>query len=166
MKIREVDLPGIGRKYTFLSVEGDKFVIIIHHSGRREIYVMADPEDDEPVCTINLNDEEARRVGSIMLGADYQPVSPDRMELVMKSLFVEWFRVTSKSPLANKKIKETRIKDVTGATIIGIQRGDTIIGSPSAEEVLLPDDLLMVIGKREQLRSLDTLCKEQGLCKG
>ncbi|MEW6459467.1 MAG: potassium transporter TrkA, partial [Bacillota bacterium] len=93
MKIQSVDLPGIGKKYTIRSAEGQVFVIIIHLTGRREIYFLNDPDDDEPVVTLDLNDEEARKVGAILLGADYQPVSEDRMELLMKTLLVEWIKV-------------------------------------------------------------------------
>jgi TrkA domain protein len=164
MKIKEADLPGIGRKYTVYSAEGEMFVILIHHSGRREIYLMADEDDDEPVYTLNLTDDEARKVGSILLGADFQPVSDDRLEIMMNNLFIEWIKVTEESPLANQTIRESRVKEITGATIIGIQRGNTMIGSPSAEERLLPEDMLMVVGKRDQVRMLEPMCKEKGIC--
>ncbi|MDW7651730.1 MAG: TrkA C-terminal domain-containing protein [Bacillota bacterium] len=165
MLIKEADLPGVGKKYTVNSAEGQTFVIIIHHSGRREIYLMDGPDEDEPLYTLEMSDEEARRVGAILLGADYQPVSSEKMEIVMKKLFIEWVKITEDSQLANQAIKDSRIKETTGATIIGIQRGEEMIVSPKADELLLPDDLLMVVGKREQLRALEPLCKDQGLCK-
>ncbi|RJX24610.1 MAG: hypothetical protein C4554_08735 [Dethiobacter sp.] len=59
MQIKETDLPGIGRKYTVHTAEEDLFVIIIHYSGRREIYLMGEPDADEPLYTLNLSDGAA-----------------------------------------------------------------------------------------------------------
>jgi TrkA domain protein len=164
MKIKEVDLPGVGKKYTFFAAEGYVFVIIIHHTGRREIYLMDEPDDDEPAYTFNFSDEEARKVGAILLGADYQPVSDDKMEMMMKSMFIEWVTLKGDSVMADKSIRESGIKDMTGATIIGIQRGEEMIVNPNPDEMLHTGDMLMVVGKREQLRALEPLCKEQGVC--
>lgn len=158
MNIKEIDLPGIGRKYTVHTAEGDYFVIIIHHSGRREIYLMGDPDADEPLYTLNMNDEESRRVGSILVGADYQPVSDEKMEFMQGNVFIDWVKVSAASPLANKSLKEGNVKTTTGATVISIKRGDQVIGSPDADEVLLPGDLIMVVGKRSNIRSLAPLC--------
>lgn len=165
MKIKEAELPGVGKKYTVRSAEGQHYVIIIHHTGRREIYMMNDPDDDEPVYTLSMSDEEARRIGTILLGVDYQPVSDEKMDIVMRSLFIEWIKITDQSTLVNKAIKDSGIKETTGATIIGIQRGESMVVSPGANEHLLPGDLLMVVGKREQLRALEPLCKDKGVCK-
>ena len=165
MIVKEVDLPGVGKKYTVEAADGDTFIIITYHTGRREIYIMQKDEEDEPLCTLNLSNEEARRVGSILLGADYQPVSDEKMDLIMQSLFIEWLRIGEDSPLANLMLKESGIKETTGATIIGIQRKDEMIVNPEAEQILLPQDLLMVVGKREQLRLLTALCKDQNVCK-
>jgi len=89
---------------------------------------------------------------------DYQPVTDDRVELFLKNVRIEWIQVEPDSELANKKIIDARIRTETGATIIGIQRGDVMIGSPDIDEVILPGDTLMVIGNREQTRSVDSLC--------
>ncbi|MBE0465812.1 MAG: cation:proton antiporter regulatory subunit [Candidatus Desulforudis sp.] len=161
MQIKCADLPGIGRKYTIYPVEGSMFVIIIHHTGRREIYFMRDEDDDEPLLTFELNDEEARKVGAILLGVDYQPVSGDRLDTLLKNIRIEWIQVAPRSEVANRKIKDTRIRTITGATVIGIQRGDEIIGSPDVEEALLPGDVLMAIGKRAQTKALESMCTEQ-----
>jgi TrkA domain protein len=162
LQIKCADLPGVGRKYTIHLADGRLCVILIHHTGRREMYFMADTEDDEPLLTLELNDEEARKVGAILLGADYQPVSDERVETLLKSILIEWIRVAPGSELANRKIKDMRIRTVTGATVIGIQRGEEMIGSPDVNELLRPGDVLMVVGKREQIKALEKLCQGQG----
>lgn len=159
MEIKSVDLPSIGRKYTVKMSKGQHLVIIIHHTGSRELYMMADLEDDEPLFTIEMNDEMARKIGAILMGADYQPVVDERVESICKNIMVEWIPLKERSSLHNQTIKEARIRTLTGTTIIGIQRGSTIIGSPDITEVLKADDILMSIGKKEQIKKLEALCK-------
>ncbi|MGM0663027.1 MAG: cation:proton antiporter regulatory subunit, partial [Thermodesulfobacteriota bacterium] len=148
MKIKTGDLPGVGKRYSFTTDDEDHVVVILLQSGYREIYHFTEPDGDEPDFSIKLSDEEARQLGTILLGIDYQPVSDDRMELFLKSVRIEWVQVSPDSELANKKIIDSRIRTKTGATIIGIQRGDKVIGSPDIEEVILPGDTLMIIGNR------------------
>lgn len=159
MEIKSVDLPSIGRKYTVKMPKGQHLVIIIHHTGLREIYMMDDLDDDEPLFTIEMPDEMARNIGSILMGADYQPVVDERVEIICKNIMVEWVPLMKRSSLDNQTIKEARIRTLTGTTIIGIQRGTTIIGSPDITEVLKAGDILMSIGKKEQIKKLEALCK-------
>ncbi len=165
MKIKEVDLPGVGRKYSADLSDGTLLTVIIHHSGRREIYLMDSPDEDEPSSIISLSDEESRKIGSIIAGSDYQPVTDDRLAVLMNNLYIEWLNVEAASPLAHKSIRDSRVRSTFGVTIIGIQRGEKIIGSPEADEVILPNDLLMVVGRRDQIKSLDDLCGEDGTCR-
>jgi len=60
-----------------------------------------------------LNDEEARKAGTILLGADYQPVSDERIEIIRKNILVEWIKLSPTSSLVNQKIKDARIRTLT-----------------------------------------------------
>lgn len=159
MQIKTSDLPGIGKRYTFKTANGDQVTTILHHNGNREIYHFSPDDEDDPDFNITLTDEEARQLGTILLGVDYQPVSDDRVELFLKNIRMEWIKVDSNSDIANKKIIDSQIRSRTGSTIIGIQRGDTMIGSPDINEVILPGDVLMAIGNRDQTRCLENMCK-------
>ena len=163
MKIKTGDLPGIGKRYSFETAEGENLVVILHQSGHREIYHFAGSDEDEPDFSIKLSDEEARQLGTILLGVDYQPVADDRVELFLKRIRIEWVQVLPESELANRKIIDSRVRTRTGATIIGIQRGEDMLGSPYVNEVILPGDILMVIGNREQTKRMESLCKSCAL---
>ena len=163
MEIKTGDLPGIGKRYSFETAEGESLVVILHQSGHREIYHFAESDGDEPNFSIKLSDEEARQLGTILLGVDYQPVADDRVELFLKNIRIKWIQVLPDSELANQKIIDSRIRSKTGATIIGIQRGEEMIGSPDVDEVILPGDTLMIIGNLEQTKSLDSLCSASSL---
>lgn len=159
MKVKTSDLPGIGKSYAVETAGGARIVIVTHHQGNREIYYFKDPDQDEPELSVDLTDEEARQIGTILLGVDYQPVADDRMELILKSLRLDWLKVAPESCLAGKTILESQIRTRTGATVIAIQREDRLIGSPDIHEVILPGDVLMSIGTPEQTRSLDSMCR-------
>jgi len=159
MQIKTTDLPGIGRRYSFKTVHGEQLTVILHHNGNREIYHFSRTNEDDPDFAIILTDEESRQLGTILLGVDYQPVSDDRVELFLKNVRLEWIRVEPESCLVNKRIIDSQIRTRTGSTIIGIQRGDTMIGSPDINEIILAGDVLLAIGNREQTKSLDNMCK-------
>lgn len=70
---------------------------------------------------------------------------------------IEEVQVKTNSPLANKTIAESKIKQKTGATIIAIRRGKDIITNPPASETIFPGDLLIVIGTSKSLHNLEGL---------
>ena len=159
MVLKTSDLPGIGKKHALKLASGDNIVIITHHHGQRDIYHFNDIDDDAPDFTIELSDEESRLIGGILLGVDYQPVTEDKVEMFAKNIHVYWFTVKPESCLADKSVAESEIRNRTGATIIGIKRGDEFIGSPDANEILRSGDNLMVIGKREPIKALESMCR-------
>ncbi|HLQ71777.1 MAG TPA: TrkA C-terminal domain-containing protein, partial [Bacillota bacterium] len=63
------------------------------------------------------------------------------------------------SIFAHKTIEDSDIRNKTGATIIGIVHGDDITAIPEADTTLNPGDVLMSIGKDEQINELTRLCK-------
>jgi TrkA domain protein len=159
MQIKTSDLPGVGKRYSFGTAQGEHVVIILHHSGHREIFHFQDKDQDEPDFSMNMTDEEARQFGTLLLGVDYQPVADDRIELLLKNVRIDWIKVRPQSSLAQQKIIDSQIRTRTGTTVIGIQRGENMIGSPDIEEVIQPGDVLMAIGNREQIKKLEALCK-------
>ncbi len=158
MKVKTSDLPGIGKKYTVETADGARVVIVLHHQGNREIYYFSDQDKDEPDVTMSLNDEEARQIGAILVGLDYQPITDERTELLLKKLRVDWLTVETGSCLAGKSILDSQVRKRTGATIIAIQRGEEMIGSPDINEVIRIGDVLMSIGTRDQTKQLESMC--------
>jgi TrkA domain protein len=159
MQVKTTELPGVGKKYSMQTADGALMVIILHHSGTREIYYFEDPDDDEPLFSSQMSDEEARQIGTILLGVDFQPVADERMEMLLKNVRMDWLKIKEGSCLAGKSIASARIRTLTGCTVIGIEREGEVIGSPDPEEVIRVGDLLMAIGSRDQTRTLESMCK-------
>ncbi|ADC88696.1 TrkA-C domain protein [Thermocrinis albus DSM 14484] len=156
MKIRETDLPGIGKKYAVTLKEGRDLVIIIYNTGRREIYLM---EDEEAVCVVELTDEEAKELGFLIAGAVYQPVSSEKMEIFLRQMVMEWVKVEKGSSLVGKSIAQLQIRKRTGVSVVAIDRGGSMIPSPDPyNEVIKEGDVLIVVGTRQQINSFMELC--------
>ncbi|NPA40792.1 MAG: cation:proton antiporter regulatory subunit [Aquificae bacterium] len=158
MQFRETDLPGVGKRYTLELEDGGELTLIIHNTGRRELYIIEDDEE-EPTCVISLTEDEAKELGFLLAGTTYQPVAPEKMELIMKEMVMEWVKVGKGASFANKTIAEAQIRKKTGASIVAIIRGkDMLVNPEPATTKILPGDILVVAGTRSQLKNFLQYC--------
>lgn len=90
MEIHTTELPGIGRRFEIdLEAEG-QITIIIYRTGRREIFYRSTPDQDAEEL-LDLTDEQARLLGSILIGGFYQPVAMDTPKIsAEENTTVEW----------------------------------------------------------------------------
>lgn len=151
------DLPGVGKKISFQTAEEQKIVIIVHHSGKRDLYFFQNSDEDEADYFLSLTSEETRELGAQLLGATYQPVDDEKMEIFQKQLVMEWIKLTPKSPFVDKQIAESRIRTHTGASIIAVMQGDDMTVSPDITFVLKAGDTVMAAGKRDQIRRFEAM---------
>jgi len=157
--VRTTDLPGIGKRISFKTAADQLLVIIIHHTGKKELHFFDDPDADQATCSLTLTAEEGRELAAQLLGISYQPAALDKMKAFRKEIVIEWLELKAESPLVNKSIKESRIRTLTGASVIGIIRDDNFIASPGIDEVILKGDTLVSVGKAEQIKELEKLCQ-------
>ncbi|RMH00445.1 MAG: potassium transporter TrkA [Aquificota bacterium] len=156
MQFRETELPGIGRKYSIRLREGRDLVLVIYNTGKREVYLM---EDEEALCVFDLTEEEAKELGFLLVGALYQPIKTEKMELILKEVVMEWVKVEAGSNLVGKTIAEMEIRRKTGVSIIAIDRKGKIIPSPDPyKEKIEVGDILIVVGTRPQINKFLELC--------
>ena len=152
MFVKEGELPGIGKKYSIKTENGDTIVIVIHHTGKREIYYFED-ENEEPTAVIELTDEEARTLGTILVGALFQPTSDEeKIGFLMKHLAFEWIKIPEGSFLAGKSLKELEIRKKYGVIVVAIIREENIIVSPSPLFPLQAGDTIVVVGSLENVK--------------
>ncbi len=71
-------------------------------------------------------------------------------------------RILPASPLANKALRETRIGEELGLSVIAIWRGSEALCGPTSETVLHFGDVLLVAGRAERVERL----QEQGCAIG
>jgi TrkA domain protein len=153
MKVEEVALPGVGRKFTITVGSGDRLVIVVHSSGKRELQYFEVGEDDEPRAALDLTDEEAREVGAILAGVLFHPEAVGDTQSKLGQKVIEWIKVLPGSRLAGKRVGEIPLPP--GAHLLAVDRpGAPLVPNPGPEVVLEVGDTLVVAGTREAVEAL------------
>jgi TrkA domain protein len=153
MKVEEVALPGVGRKFTITVGSGDRLVIVVHSSGKRELQYFEAGEDDEPRAALDLTDEEAREVGAILAGVLFHPEAVGDTQSKLGQKVIEWIKVLPGSRLAGKRVGEIPLPP--GAHLLAVDRpGAPLVPNPGPEVVLEVGDTLVVAGTREAVEAL------------
>jgi voltage-gated potassium channel len=67
--------------------------------------------------------------------------------------------ISKKSRLVNVQLKNSRIRENTGVSILAIKRGNDLIPNPPSTSVLHANETLIVIGNREQIKLLSRITK-------
>lgn len=90
-----------------------------------------------------------------------KPISVEYVDTLIHNkdfeIEIEEIIVSKYSAIINKSLLESQIKQKTGAMVIAIKRGSEFISNPKANEIIQAEDLLIVLGTREQLDSLESL---------
>jgi CPA2 family monovalent cation:H+ antiporter-2 len=63
------------------------------------------------------------------------------------------FTVATASPAAGKMISELRLRTVSGASVVGIERKGENIVNPGPDEEIQPEDRLLLLGSPAQLQA-------------
>lgn len=159
MNVSVSQLPGIGQKISLRTGEDSMVVIVVHHTGKRELYFFDDADNDEADFAMDLTPDETRELGAQLLGATYQPVAAEQLQMFKKQIVIDYIELKEASSLAQKSIEESSIRRRTGVTIIGIIQGDESIAIPDPKHKLKPGDMLMCIGKKDQIEMFAAWCR-------
>jgi|SRR5687768_2315793 TrkA domain protein len=144
-ELNEVDLPGVGVRYEFVTNQGQRVGVVAHRSGRREVYV-ADPDDaDKFKRVLELSEDDARTLAEVLGAAR---VARELLELQQRveGLAIDWLPVREDSPYAHRSIGDARVRSRTGVSIVALIRDDDAIPSPGPSEEMKPGDYLVVVG--------------------
>jgi TrkA domain protein len=156
MTVYESDLPGVGKKFEIELDEEKTLIIVIHNTGKREVFRRVGDEDSTKL--FEISDQMARQVGSILEGAYFQPIATDTTETMLDAdSLLEWVKVVDSADIIGKSLAELDFRNATGASIVAIQRDDDTESNPGPETVIEADDTLIVLGTREACKRVETL---------
>lgn len=156
MDVKEVRLPSIGRRYEFVSHDGDRIGIVARRSGDFEIvlYAREDPDQARPV--FRLTDDEAETVAQI-LGAPRIAERFTELTRNMPGLDVGQVHIPPGSPFVDHPLGDTAARTRTGASIVAIVRDDDVLVSPSPADTLRARDVLVVIGTEDGIAGVEQI---------
>lgn len=151
--MNESELPGVGTKYWMKLENGKTITIIKHESGRYEIAYL--PQDNEiPEYYSEVTEEEAIEIGSILAQKIHQKIV-EKMDILVKNLIIEWFKISSN--FEPKTIGDIQIRKKTGVSVVAIIREKETIPSPGPQDHILPQDVLLIVGKKESIEAFKKL---------
>jgi TrkA domain protein len=152
LEIFEEVLPGIGRRYTLPAADGSRIVVVVHHSGRRDLYAFpSGTSGDEPGASVSLTDDQARILAAVLGGAYFKPAVVADVETAIGELLIDWLTLRSDSPGADHSIAELEIRRRTRMTVVAILRDSETVLAPEPNETLHAGDRLVVVGRQEDL---------------
>jgi TrkA domain protein len=146
--VREFDLPGIGRRFELTDANGRPVTVVVHHTGRRDLYA---PAPDRSPTVLTFTDGQARRLAAVLGGVYFTPAAVAEVEAVIGGLLIDWVTLRPDSPGVGHSLADLEIRRRTRMTVAAILRGDHPVVSPDPGEVLAAGDRLVVLGRPEDL---------------
>jgi TrkA domain protein len=143
--LNEVDLPGVGVRYEFVTNQGQRVGVVAHRSGRREVYVADLDDADKFKRVLELSEDDARTLAEV-LGAARVAKELAELQQRVEGLAIDWLPVREDSPYAHRSIGDARVRSRTGVSIVALIRGDDAIPAPGPSEEMKPGDYLVVVG--------------------
>src|SRR6056297_984305 len=123
MTVYEAEVPGVGKKFELDAGDGERLIVIIHHDGKREVYRRPDENADSEKL-FAVSGEQARKLGSILEGAYFQPVELENVQVPLGEEIIEWVDVAEGSELDGTTLRDADIRQRTGVSVIAVQRGE------------------------------------------
>ena len=148
MDVSETMLPGVGIRYEFQTASGSRVGLIARRAGQVEV-VVYDREDPD-ACTevMSLTAEEADTVAEL-LGAPRIAERFADLTREIPGLVAGQLSVPADSPFAGRALGDTRLRTLTGASIVALVRGPDVVAAPRPDEPLHAGDVLVVMGTEE-----------------
>jgi CPA2 family monovalent cation:H+ antiporter-2 len=112
---------------------------------RQSLLRLRVPPTEVQRCTNNIRQEVYAHLFD--RGDDYRVLS--QLQDAEQQFDLQWLRLTKESPIAHKSIGESEIRKRTGVSVVGIVRKEQLKPNPDADFVLLPDDLVAIIGSEK-----------------
>ncbi len=145
MDVTETLLPGVGIRYEIVTAAGDRVGLVARRTGAFDLVVYA--PDDPDVCTdmLTLTPSEADTLAELM-GAPRIAERFADLTREIPGLMAAQVEIRPESPYAGRTLGDTRARTRTGASVVALVRGDSVLASPGPDTPLSAGDVLVVIG--------------------
>jgi TrkA domain protein len=152
-EVDETQLPGIGIRYDFTTEAGQRLAVLVHRTGRRDMFVYSTEDPDESEISLTLRPDDARTL-SELLGAAQVAQHLAALQQQVAGISLAWITVDRASAWANQRLADAAIHTETGVSVVAILDGDNITPAPGADDVLVAGATIVAIGRPEGLEAL------------
>lgn len=110
-----------------------------------------------PMEIQRLTDNVRQELYSVVCGSNRNYEELSQFRGAEREFDLQWYELPETSPLAGRTIGQNRIRQSTGASIVGVVREGVLKTNPDADYVLRPGDKIAVIGSDEARESFHRL---------
>lgn len=142
--VSETELPGVGTRFTFETAERRVVGVILHNSGRREVFITERSDPDCVADAIGLSEDDAHTLADLLGGTAISRQAADLAQGVA-GLTVDWIEVPEDGAVGST-IGGMRVRTRTGASIVAVLRDDQPFPAPGPDFVFAAGDVAMVVG--------------------
>ena len=149
-------LPGVGVRYDFTTPDGEHLGVVARRNGDFELVVYDRHDPDRVRHSVRLDEEGAEALAQI-LGAPRITQRFADLSKEIPGLESARIEVLPGGPYVNRSLGDTRARTRTGASVVAVVSGDSIVTSPGPDQVLNGGDMLVAIGTAQGLAELARL---------
>ena len=154
-EVQETLLPGVGVRHEFTTIGGERFALLTHRSGRREIAVYDRDDPDACRTVLHLSTEDTRTLGELLGTSQVSEAVLGAQQI--EGLALDWITLSKGSRFDGASIADGEFRSKTGASIVAILRGTTTIPAPEPSTEFEGGDVLVAVGTPEGLTRLRSL---------
>ena len=161
IELREVTLPGVGKKYVLPLRDGGNLAIIVKPDGERQVYHFLD-KDDRPSDVVKLDEDEAQQLANLLGQAFVAAPDLGKLELALGALEIEWVELGNSAPIIGQTLTQVPLRTRTGASVVAIMRGEEALPNPDPQTVFRAGDTVLLIGSHDQCQAAQALLLGNG----
>ncbi|MEV4703212.1 TrkA C-terminal domain-containing protein [Actinoplanes sp. NPDC049316] len=145
MNIERTALPGVGVRHTADTTAGQRFGVITHLDGCRDVVVYDPGDPDDVAYTLHLDPAEAHSVADL-LDATVTIDHIRELEQRIDGVTAARIRVPVGSPYDGCPLADARAGTPAGTAIVAVIRGSRVTAAPGPEFLLRHDDTVVAVG--------------------
>lgn len=155
-EIRETKLPGVGLRYDFDCITGDRVGVVSRHGGNRDLVVYDRDDPDSVKFSVELTEPEASHLADMLGGTTVTERLGD-LHHEIAGLALDWITVPSGADAAGRTIGDNEVRARTGVSIVALLRDGDAIPAPGPDERLDVGDVAVVVGTPEAVQAAEAL---------
>jgi TrkA domain protein len=157
--VEETKLPGVGVRFAFTTQAGERLGVIAHRSGKRELLVYDRDDPDACGTVVGLGDDDARTLVDLLGGSEVTERADTAIRQSLDGVELQWVELPAGAPGIGRPISELGLRSQTGASIVGVVRGDETVISPRSDFVLAAGDIAVLVGSDAAVRAAEALLR-------
>jgi voltage-gated potassium channel len=131
-----------------------------------DIFIVARSDDENSISKLKRAGADrvvnpyaigGQRLANLIINTNVVDFIDTSFGSIDNNLSIENIKITDKSNIANKTLRELEIRKKSGATILAIIRNEKPILNPDADFKIESEDRLLAFGNSEQLKILERM---------